>query len=97
MKTLKRYIARRKLMKIVRTSLVEIDRADAIYGLVKLTLEQVEDYHPITFGQFQLVTANMMATVSRLCSNRREALTVFKKMEKLARMVASYEKDREAS
>lgn len=97
MKAFKRYIARRKLMKIVRTSPQEVDRADAIYGLVKLTLEQVEDYHPITFGQFQLVTANMMATVSRLCSNRREALTVFKKMEKLARMVAGYEKDREAS
>jgi len=97
LEALKRYRKRRAIIQNIRAQIGEAERADAIYELIRFDLEEVEQHKPISFGQYQLICAAMMVTVSKLSSNRQKAIHAFRQIEKLARMVGNHEKSKEAA
>ncbi len=97
MNTIRQYLARRKLLQNIHAKVDDIERADAIYALVLHDLKEIDAVAPIPSGQLQLVIGTMMAAIAKKCASRTERMATFKRMEKLARQIANFEKEKEAA
>jgi len=89
--------ARRKLVLHIHAQVEDADRADAIYALILHDLKEVDAVAPVTSGQLQLVIGTLMASIAKVCTNRVERMATFKRMEKLARQIANFEKEKGAA
>jgi len=93
---IKRYRKRKAILSNIRKQIGEGERADAIYELIRFDIGEVEQtIRPVTFGQYQLICASLLATVSRLSPSRRSARYSFSQIEKLSRMIGNHEKSKE--
>lgn len=90
----KNYLARRRMMKIIKTIIgPSSERADAIYELLRLTLEPIDRQRGISFNEYRIVSGVMLATVFKLCTTRRERLQCFKEIKQLASAVSAADKE----
>lgn len=88
------YRLRRRMMKIIRASKgPSSERADAMYELVRLTLEPIDRTTGISFNEYRIISGIMLATVFKLCTTRRERLQCFKEIKQLASAVSAADKE----
>lgn len=91
---MKNYLARRRIMKIISASKgPSTERADAIYELLRLTLEPIDRRRGISFNEYRIVSGVMLATVFKLCPTRKDRLICFKQIKQLASQVSAADKE----